>query len=110
MGQVLAHEGGYEQFRYGTHTETTWTGNSFQKAIICSPWSGVIAVDVHNETEYKTTRTGQLIGREHAISTRGRRLPHPDRRQGRAAGPVAVRAEADRGGRHQELRVHPGAG
>ena len=70
--KVLAHEGGYEQFRYGTHTETTWTGNSFQKAIICSPWSGVIAVDVDNETEYKTTRTGQLIGREHAISTRGR--------------------------------------
>lgn len=78
--KVLAHYGSYEQFAYGTHTEATreWRRDHrrewrlrLQDAIICSPWSGVLAWDVDDPEEFARTRTGQLIGRQHAHTTRG---------------------------------------
>jgi P4 family phage/plasmid primase-like protien len=75
--KVLAHRGPYEQFAYGTDTPSTWPAHGgrdegpLQKCLICSPWSGLIAVDVDDEQEFLGTRTGKLIGRQHALTTRG---------------------------------------
>jgi hypothetical protein len=48
--KVLAHQGGYEQFSYGTDTEAgtqpSRNDGPTQRAIIGSPQSGVIHVDV----------------------------------------------------------------
>jgi hypothetical protein len=71
--KVLAHRGPYSQFRYGTDTPSDWRGY-LQVAIICSPWSGVIGMDVDCEQDYLATRTGQLIVRDQAISIRGDRF------------------------------------
>ena len=68
--KVLAHTGPYEQFAYGTDTPSDWQGQ-LQGAIICSPGSGVIAIDVDDEAAYSQTRTAQWVRREQAISTRG---------------------------------------
>ena len=68
--KVLAHTGSYEQFEYGTDTDSSWSGR-LQRAIICSPWSGVLAIDVDHEQAYMSTRTAQYITRADAISTRG---------------------------------------
>jgi hypothetical protein len=76
--KVLAHTGPYEQFAYGTDTPSDWPDRGharrqeLQKALICSPWSGLIAVDVDYEQEFAGTRTGKLIGRAQALTTRGR--------------------------------------
>jgi hypothetical protein len=68
--KVLAHTGNYQQFEYGGDYPSEWQG-PLQRCIICSPWSGAIALDIDNEELYFTTRTAQLIGRECALSTRG---------------------------------------
>lgn len=68
--KVLAHKGSYDQFAYGTDTASDWQG-PLQRAVICSPWSGVIAVDIDDEAAYMTTRTARTIARADAWSTRG---------------------------------------
>lgn len=68
--KVLAHQGSYEQFSYGTNTPSDWDG-PLQRAIICAPQSGLIAVDVDDEQAYLGTRTGQMLGRAQALTTRG---------------------------------------
>jgi hypothetical protein len=70
--KTLAHRGEMTQFRYGTDTPSTWRGR-FQVCLICTRQSGAIAVDVDYPDEYATTRTGRLIGRPHAFTTRGER-------------------------------------
>jgi hypothetical protein len=71
----LAHTGHLDQFAYGTDTESDWQrrpgDGPFQTAIICYPGSGTIAVDVDDPAVFAATRTGQILGRQHAISTRG---------------------------------------
>jgi hypothetical protein len=74
--KVLAHSGSYEQFAYGTDTPSQWQDSGLQRAIICSPGSRTIAVDVDDEAAFAATRTGQLLGRQHAISTHGPRKYH----------------------------------
>jgi hypothetical protein len=97
--KVLAHTGPYEQFAYGRDHPSTWSARGgrdegpLQKCLICSPQSGLIAVDVDHEhgytwpgwagdaehpgylAEYEPgyldTRTARLIGRQHALTTRG---------------------------------------
>jgi hypothetical protein len=73
--KVLAHAGKYEQFRYGCNhpasTQASRGDGPDQRAIICCPGSGTIAVNVDVEELFMTTRTGQLIGREQALTTRG---------------------------------------
>lgn len=73
--KVLAHQGGYEQFRYGTDTpagtQPSKGDGLLQRNIIGSLWSGVILLDVDREQEFLTTRTAQHIGRADAISKRG---------------------------------------
>jgi hypothetical protein len=69
--KVLAHTGRYEQFAYGTDTESDWRAHGLQKCLICSPQSGLIVVDVDDEQAFAGTRTGKLLGRQHALSTRG---------------------------------------
>jgi hypothetical protein len=68
--KVLAHTGSYEQFAYGTDTPSDWQG-PLQTCLIGSPQSGTIFVDVDDENAYLGTRTGQIVGRPHAASTRG---------------------------------------
>lgn len=68
--KVLAHRGPYSQFRYGCDHPSDWRG-PLQRCLICAPSSGVIGIDVDRETEFLASRTGQLIGRADAISTRG---------------------------------------
>jgi hypothetical protein len=68
--KVLAHQGSYEQFTYGTDTPSDWLP-PLQRCVICSPLSGVIAIDVDDEAEYLTTELARHVSREHAVSTRG---------------------------------------
>jgi hypothetical protein len=70
--KVLAHTGPLTQFGYNTDTPSTWQGR-FQLCLICTRQSGAIAVDVDYPDQYATTRTGRLIGREAAFTTRGER-------------------------------------
>jgi hypothetical protein len=92
----LAHTGHLDQFAYGTDTASTWNLRDLQRCIIAAPHTGVIVVDVDDEQQFLATRTAALVGRAHAVSTRGggfhvlldaRRVP-PDRwpRQGPIAG------------------------
>lgn len=68
--KVLAHTGSYDQFAYGTDTPSDWSG-PLQRAIICSPRSGVIAIDVDDEQVFSSSRTAQYVSRADALSTRG---------------------------------------
>ena len=70
FSKVIAHTGTYGQFEYGTDTDSDWTGH-LQRAIICSPKSGVFAVDVDDEPSYMATRTARHITRADALTTRG---------------------------------------
>ncbi|HSR82675.1 MAG TPA: DUF5906 domain-containing protein, partial [Streptosporangiaceae bacterium] len=66
----LAHTDSYAQFRYGTDTPSDWGRSDLQRCIICSRWSGMIAIDVDDEQAFMTrTRLGRIVGRQDAIST-----------------------------------------
>jgi hypothetical protein len=68
----LCHSGPLEQFAYGTYTPSDWRPRGgFQRCIICTPVSGVIADDVDDPEAYAGTRTVQFIRFEHRISERG---------------------------------------
>jgi hypothetical protein len=75
MEKILAHSGhgiltgGY--FRYGTHTPSHWRTGDLQTGLICNPESGLIVIDVDDETEYLTTQVSRHIGRGHATTVRG---------------------------------------
>jgi hypothetical protein len=67
--KIIAHTGPYEQYRYGTDTEVSYDrwkylhehhpGLDLQVAIICSPWSGVIGIDI----DQLYSRWGQVRAR-----------------------------------------------
>ena len=97
--KVLAHTGHYEQFAYGRDHPSTWPARGgrdegpLQKCLICYVGSGMAGVDVDREHGYvipgwagdakhpgypdryepgfADTRTARLIGRQHALTTRG---------------------------------------
>jgi hypothetical protein len=68
--KVLAHDGPMTQFAYGSNTASNWQ-RPLQLALICTPGSGTIAVDVDYPDEFAQSRTGALLGRQHAFTTRG---------------------------------------
>jgi hypothetical protein len=74
--KVLAHKfrglGTYSTvFRYGTHTPSTWHWrNDLQLAIVCSPESGLIAIDVDDPELFEASQTGQLVTRADACTVR----------------------------------------
>jgi hypothetical protein len=70
--KILAHTGPLSQFTYGRDHPSTWRP-PLQVALICTPGSGLIAMDVDHPDAYAASRTGQLIGREQALTTRGQR-------------------------------------
>jgi hypothetical protein len=97
--KILAHYGSYGQFAYGTDTPSTWPYD-LQLAIVCSPASGVIAIDVDDAELFKGSRTARIVSREDACTVRddhfhivldARGIPrHEWPRQGRAGtGPGA---------------------
>ena len=104
--KVLAHKGGYGS-PHGTDTPSDPSG-PLQVCFVCSPWSGMIAVDVDDEQAYRATRTAQHIRREHALTTRGGGFMfsstpgtcHESTGHGRS----------NAGRRHQVLRFRPGTG
>jgi hypothetical protein len=71
--KVLAHNGPLTQFAYGSNTASDWQRRT-QFALICTPGSGTIAVDVDHPAEFAASRTGALIGREQAFTVRGERF------------------------------------
>jgi hypothetical protein len=71
--KVLAHDGPMTQFAYGSNTASHWQ-RPVQLALICTPGSGTIAVDVDYPDEFAQTRTGALLGRQHAFTVRGERF------------------------------------
>jgi hypothetical protein len=81
--KIIAHGGTglYATFAYGTHTDYA-PGNGFgyhpengdgplEKAVICSPESGLYGIDVDNAEALAASETGKLVGRADAWSTRG---------------------------------------
>jgi hypothetical protein len=67
--KILAHRGSYRQFLPGTDTPSTWP-YPLQLAIVCSPASGVIAIDVDNPELFRGSRTAQLVSRADACTVR----------------------------------------
>ena len=87
--KVLAHTGPLTQFRYGTDTPSTWAhrdGDGPQQiAVICTPQSGLIVIDVDDPELFATTSTARLVSVADAWCTRGagfhipvdaRHIPH----------------------------------
>lgn len=69
--KVLAHTGTFEQFTYGTHTPSRRRRSDLQLAIICSPQSGVICIDVDDPVLFLRSRTSRFVSRSDASTIRG---------------------------------------
>lgn len=96
----------YVDFAYGTYTGPQWSpfnpdSQPIQYALICSPSTHLLVIDVDHPDAYAETRTANVLGAEHAMSTRGEgyhvaldmRGIHPARwpRQGAIGGTVERR-------------------
>lgn len=68
--KVLAHRGSYIQFAYGTDTPSWWNRPDLQWAIICSPQSGVIALDVDRPADFPGSHTSGYVTIADASTTR----------------------------------------
>lgn len=72
--KILAHTGTYGQFAYGTHTPSRWSRQDLQLAIVCSPESGVIAIDVDDAALFLGSQTARIVSRSDAATVRSSRF------------------------------------
>jgi hypothetical protein len=69
--KVLAHDDvSMSDFRYGTDTPSRWRARVLQVGLVCTPESGLIVVDADYPEQFAATRTGALLGRQHAMTVR----------------------------------------
>ena len=58
------------QFGYGSVTRSPWNRRDLQWGQLCTEGARVFVIDVDDAARYAGTRTGQLLGRQHAMTAR----------------------------------------